>query len=361
MNKARIVWLDYARMIAIVCVVITHVTETVYQMNAENLMQYSFHQRIFAISMFTIGRLGVPIFFFLTGYLLLDCKYSSERYKSFLKKNFCGLLLTTMIWIIIYNIFNAMFLNIPFDIGKCLKNLLFLKPTEMTHMWYMPVIIGIYLFIPFVANALYNTDIRVFSIPLIIAFIYHFIMPCVNVWLMANGHESVYALPDLSFSGNEYGFMILLGYLVKKGVFNRIRSLVFAILGIIGFIFTVFIQNYSNMHGVSYNVWYNCASLLIADLSIFVLLSRAKLKYEKIVQSISRASFGVYLIHNLVLIPLGRYYQPGISSITRLTVLFAGTFLTAWTLSSIIGKIEPIAKILLFQKNSKMRKGSEEV
>ena len=115
------------------------------------------------------------------------------------------------------------------------------------------------------------------------------------------------------------------------------------------------------MHGVSYNVWYNCASLLIADLSIFVLLSRAKLKYEKIVQSISSASFGVYLIHNLVLIPLGRYYQPGISSITRLIVLFAGTFLTAWTLSSIIGEIEPIAKILLFQKNSKMRRGSEEV
>ena len=126
MNTARIVWLDYARMIAIVCVVITHVTETVYQMNVENLMQYSFHQRIFAISMFTIGRLGVPIFFFLTGYLLLDCKYSSERYKSFLKKNFCGLLLTTMIWIIIYNIFNALFWGVPFDVGKCLKNLFFL-------------------------------------------------------------------------------------------------------------------------------------------------------------------------------------------------------------------------------------------
>lgn len=180
-------------------------------------------------------------------------------------------------------------------------------------------------------------------------------IPCVNVWLTASGQEIVYALPDLSFSGNEYGLMILLGYLVKKGVFDRIHSLVIAILGVIGFGITVFIQNYSCMHGVSYNLWYNCGSLLITDLSIFVLLSRMNLKAEKIVQSMSKTSFGVYLIHNLILIPLGRYYQPGISSITRLTVLFFGTFLSAWSLSSIIGKIEPLAKILLFQKSSKMR------
>ena len=114
-----------------------------------------------------------------------------------------------------------MFWNAPFDMEKCLKNLLFLKPTEMGHMWYMPVIIGIYLFIPFIANALNNTDIKIFCAPLIFVFSYRFIVPVVNVWLTANGQEPVYALPDLSFSGNEYGFMILLGYLVKKGIFDK--------------------------------------------------------------------------------------------------------------------------------------------
>ena len=354
-SRARIAWLDYARMIAIVCVVITHTTETVYQLNVESLIQYSLYQRIFAISMFTIGRLGVPIFFFLTGYLLLDRKYSGEHYKAFLKKNFCGLLLTTEIWIIVYNIFNAMFWNAPFDMEKCLKNLLFLKPTEMGHMWYMPVIIGIYLFIPFIANALNNTDIKIFCAPLIFVFSYRFIVPVVNVWLTANGQEPVYALPDLSFSGNEYGFMILLGYLVKKGIFDRIHSLALAIFGTAGFVFTVFIQNYSDMHGISYNVWYDCSSLLIADLSIFVLLSRMNLKPKKAVESISKASFGIYLIHNLILIPLGRYYQSGMSSVSRLTVIFSVTFLAAWTLASIIGKIEPLAKFLLFQKSSKQQ------
>ena len=352
-SRTRVVWLDYARMIAIICVVITHTVETVYQLNVESLLCYSFYRRIFVIAMHTIGRLGVPIFFFLTGYLLLDRKYSGDRYRTFLKKNFCGLLVTTEIWIIIYNIFNALFWNTSFDIGKCLQNMLFLKTTEMGHMWYMPVILGMYLFIPFVANALNNTDIKVLCIPMIFVFTYCFVVPDVNIWLMANGKETISALLDLSFSGNGYGFMILLGYLIKKGMFDRIHSVVLVILGGVGFVFTVFIQNYSDLHGILYNVWYNSASMLIVDLSIFVLLSRTKPRSGKVASSISMASFGIYLMHNLILIPLSRYYQHGVSSTGRLIVMFMVTFLVAWALISLIGKIEPLAQLLLHQRSSR--------
>lgn len=338
-------------MLAIICVVITHTTEAVYQMNAENLMKYSLHRRIFAITMFTGGRLGVPIFLFLTGYLLLDRPYYGERYRTFLKEKCLGLLLTTEIWIIIYNVFNSLFWNTPFDVEKCLLNLLFLKSTEMGHMWYMPVIIGIYLFVPFVANALSSIDIKAFCIPLLFAFAYRFIVPSVNIWLAASGQQLISNLPDLSFSGNEYGFMVLLGYLVKKGIFNRIHSFVFMILGTAGFVFTVIIQNYADMHGYSYNVWYDSATLLVAGLSIFVLLSRARLNPRGLVRSISVASFGIYLIHNLILIPLKRYYQPGMSSVSRLAVVFAATFFMAWALVLIVERIAPLAQLLLFQKS----------
>lgn len=354
-SRDRIVWLDYARMLAIICVVITHTTEAVYSLNAETLMQFSLHRRLFAISMFTVGRLGVPIFFFLTGYLLLDRDYSSEKYKAFLKNNFCGLLLTTAIWIIVYNAFNALFWKAPFDVAKCLKNLLFVKTTEMSHMWYMPVIIGIYLFIPFIANALRNTDVKVLYIPLLIAFVYQFVVPVINVWLTAIGYETISSLLDVSFSGNGYGFLILLGYLVKKGTFDKIPSVVFAIFGAFGFVFTVCTQNYSDMRGISYNVWYNSASLVIADLAIFVLLSRMNLKFRKIANSISVASFGIYLVHNLIHITLNRYYLPGTSSVSRLIVMFTITFLVSWLFVAVTEKIEPLARVLYFQRSSKRK------
>lgn len=186
-NRGRTIWLDYARMLAIICVVITHTTERVYSLEAEILGQYSSYSRIFALSMHTIGRLGVPIFFFLTGYLLLDRDYPREQYIFFLKHNFAGLLRTTTIWIVIYNVFNAWFYKTPFDIKNCLKNMFFLKATDMTHMWYMPVIIGMYLFLPFVANALKYTDLKVLYIPLSIVFIYQFILPVIDVFLTVKG------------------------------------------------------------------------------------------------------------------------------------------------------------------------------
>ena len=88
---------------------LTHTSERVYDLHAENLLQNAWFSRVFAISMFTIGRLGVPIFFFLTGYLLLDKEYDRAKYRDFLVKNFGGMLLTTEIWILIYNLFNAFF------------------------------------------------------------------------------------------------------------------------------------------------------------------------------------------------------------------------------------------------------------
>ena len=351
--RGRVLWLDYARMLAIICVVITHTTQRVYKMDAQILAQSPAHGRLFALSMFTIGRLGVPIFFFLTGYLLLDRDYPREKYIAFLKKNFCGLLLTTAAWTVLYSLFRTWFYDTPFHVGNCLKTLLFIKSSEMSHMWYMPVILGLYLFLPLVANGLKHTDLDVLYIPLAIAFAYQFVIPVINVFLTANGLETFASLPDVSFAGNKYGLLILMGYLVKKGAFQRIPSPVLAALGLAGFVFTVFSQNYSYMRGVTYNVWYNSASLIVADLAIFLLLSRARFQSGRLAGSIAAASFGIYLVHSPINLILIRYYQPGVSGWERLTVVFFLTFALSWALVALLGKIEPVARVLLFQKKQK--------
>lgn len=46
-TKRRIIWLDYIRSFAIICVLITHTTERVYTLNAMTLAQESMHSRIF--------------------------------------------------------------------------------------------------------------------------------------------------------------------------------------------------------------------------------------------------------------------------------------------------------------------------
>ena len=55
--------------------------------------------------------------------------------------------------------------------------------------------------------------------------------------------------------------------------------------------------NVRRKHGVDYNVWCNAAPLILADLSIFLLISRMKFISGKIATNISICAFGIYLVH----------------------------------------------------------------
>ena len=70
--------LDFLRAFAILCVILVHTTERVYQINLDAMPVYSLQRQIFALTLFTIGRMGVPIFLFLTGYLFLNRHYTKE-------------------------------------------------------------------------------------------------------------------------------------------------------------------------------------------------------------------------------------------------------------------------------------------
>ncbi len=66
-TEQRIPWLDYARAIAILLVVLVHATENLYSMKAEVLMAMSGPSFLFALTTFTLGRMGVPLFLFPDG------------------------------------------------------------------------------------------------------------------------------------------------------------------------------------------------------------------------------------------------------------------------------------------------------
>ncbi|MFY9198788.1 MAG: acyltransferase family protein [Acutalibacteraceae bacterium] len=71
MGRKRIAWLDYARSIAIVCVCICHSTEIFYhgvligESDVTNALWFLLN------SLYTFGRIGVPLFLMLTGALML--------------------------------------------------------------------------------------------------------------------------------------------------------------------------------------------------------------------------------------------------------------------------------------------------
>ncbi|MEE0924090.1 MAG: acyltransferase family protein [Methanobrevibacter sp.] len=94
--------MDFVRAIAILTVLYIHATDGIYIISSDAIMNYTIYSRIFNFASLFIGRIGVPFFLMITGYLLLDRSYNDERVRKFWNKNCKGLIIVTVIWAIIY-------------------------------------------------------------------------------------------------------------------------------------------------------------------------------------------------------------------------------------------------------------------
>ena len=104
MNKTRIQWIDFARVLAILTVVFCHCLDNIYHIIDPNVVTtLSISSKIFVFGGYAIGRLGVPFFLMITGYLLLDRVYDSEKITGFWSRNCKHLLICTIIWCVYAN------------------------------------------------------------------------------------------------------------------------------------------------------------------------------------------------------------------------------------------------------------------
>ena len=65
-KSKRVLSLDVIRTVAILSVIICHASEIVYPIQQPDMDMYNPLERVFAIGMFTFGRMGVPLFFYLS-------------------------------------------------------------------------------------------------------------------------------------------------------------------------------------------------------------------------------------------------------------------------------------------------------
>ena len=222
LEKNRIIYLDIARTFAIIFVVLCHSVELIYKMNLQGWISISLNARIFKTIVFTLGRIGVPLFLFLTGYLLLNRKYDNDAdIKKFYKNNLLSLIVTTEVWILIYNIFLSLYNNKPFDTYSLIKEMLFLQKVPLMNMWYMPMIIGIYIAIPYVSKVVHTFSIKTLKIPIILVFVCIFIMPTLNLILKTFKLDQYNCILDISFLGGGYGLYIVGGYLIREKIIKK--------------------------------------------------------------------------------------------------------------------------------------------
>ncbi len=300
MGKTRVEWIDLVRAIAILTVLYIHATDGIFIISSDAILNYTIYSRIFNFASLFIGRIGVPFFLMITGYLLLDRSYDDERVSKFWRNNCKGLIIVTVIWAVIYAI-SLQFItvnSVQVNFSEA-GNLFF------SHMWYMPMIIGMYLSMPFVASALKHFDSKTIWQATVVFSLLAFLLPFITLVLDMHGIQNVNIQYCLGFSGGIYGIYIILGYLVKKGQFKNISSAALGLISIVSFAICVVFQYYAFIKGYNFDLWYEFPFILTGSFGLFELCSRmGEVRAYPLVTFLSKYSFAVFLVHNLFRLPL---------------------------------------------------------
>jgi surface polysaccharide O-acyltransferase-like enzyme len=338
--------LDLIRDVAIFLVVLNHCGETCYNLNS-----FGEILPMGGILSFSVGRLGVPLFFLLSGYLLLKREYRTfADTKRFWRHKFGLLLANWEIWILLYFIFLAILGRYPFfsisSFGYLLKQMCFALPVPIMHSWYVPALLGLYFFYPVIAKILHKINDSELLILFSFTYIVAFVLPTIAILL--NGG----CVLSTGFSGGAYGFLIVFGYWFSRHPiprFGKIQCSLYAFLSlgvIVGF------QVILRLCGKIYNVWYDFAAIPFAAYFLFFLLAQIRISdtFGRISARLSTASYGIYLVHCPVLLLLQDLIRPLFRRSVGMVVLLIVVFFVSWAIVEGIRCIPRLRKYLVLVK-----------
>ncbi len=289
-------WADLIRVVAIYLVVMIHVSGQLTNVWGK----IPADQWIIADIYGAVARISVPLFFMISGYLLLP---RSESLRVFFTKRMVKILIPFVAWSLIYlfwfcgNHANACTANL-------VSQLLLVKGTYY-HLWFLYTLISIYLILP-VLRLMFrpDTDKKVLWYLIGLWLIFQPVLTIAKqVW-----NFNINISPPLAT-----GFLcfFVLGSLLGEMPLSRSMIFSSAALWVIGAVATVEGTYLLTLRSGAYNgVFYDFVSMnvIIASGAAFILLRRiaeagifTTPRFRAVTRSLAAASFGIYLVHILVI------------------------------------------------------------
>lgn len=345
-KDSRIYYLDYLRIFCSFFVILIHISSRYYIHSALN----SYNWRI---SFFYVGLtiFSVPNFFMISGAVFLNRDLS---YKIIFNKYIKNIFVHLILWSIIYSLFNKNFskLNIKMKLFQILKG--------HYHLWYLFATIRIYIIIPFLREITKNEQLLKYFLSLY--FIISFIIPNF-IYLFSHYSKYIYelikyinsALQLNTLSVNTFYFTI--GHYLNKMEKKNIRIIIY-ILGFIGFIFDSTItynfaiikkQKFNHYRSIYLNTFFASISIFLFFKNNFNNLKFTK-KLNKIISNIAKLTFGIYLIHPLIMETIVKnlnLFSLSINIIFLIPIINIFVFLSSLIISFLIKKIPLIGGCLM--------------
>ena len=372
----RIVWLDVIRCVAMIMVIGVHCIDPFYiSPTMRAIPEYTHWAAIYG----SLLRPSVPLFVMMTGLLLLPVK--KQPLGKFYKKRIYRVLFPFLIWSVLYSMFPWVtgVLGLPKEIigdffcytqGQESQSLIdSLKDVAMipfnfshkeNHMWYIYLLIGLYLYMPFFSAWIENADrktkrafLLIWIISLFIPYLKEYVANCLferSGYVFGTDTWNEFGLFYYFAGFNGY---LLLGHYVKKGNdWSLMKTFILCILMFaVGYYitYTGFSTTASNPNATETEMelffTFCSPNVLLMTLATFLLLQKVVITNStviKVLANMTQCGFGIYMVHYFVVGPFFLLIGPSSLPIPLQVPLMAiCIFLCRWAFTALIYKLMP--------------------
>ena len=345
-EPVHIYWIDLIRVVAVFQVVLVHLSYVIFfkeELLSANWVAANFYD--------SLSRMGVPLFFMVSGYLLLG---KSEPTADFFRKRLVKVGIPTIFWSVAYLFWSVEAyrngtMN-PLRIALSMLKTMYLGDVEI-HLWFLYILIGIYLVTPLLrvfVSAVSRKDLTYFIVLWFVA------TPLFELAQRLIGYPTALVIPVVT---GYVGYFIM-GYWLADFTLKPLGRLL-CMLGILLAVAVTFIGTnlLSANAGTIDAYFYSYFSLptVLASFCGFLLLKDLGQKMGnvgKLVRVVSETSFGIFLIHIFItdLLRRGalgfRLYSWMAPSIYMIPLTGLAVFIVSFGFVFILRKI-PVLKLLV--------------
>ena len=322
LNKRKS-WIDYLRIISAFAVVMIHVVylgRLSFWVGADTTL---------CLTVFNFLCFAVPIFVMITGYLQLNPEKEFNFKKSFIRiASVLCIFGVTYAWMEL--IFNDHSISFG-QIGKAIINMV--QGNSWVHLWYLYMLIGLYLIIPFFRTWIKHASDREIRYFLLLNFVFN----SVFVRLAHYGISSAFYIQISTI----FPFYLVLGYYWG----NYQRKISNKVIGIAWAVCLISIYVAASFFNIIFDA-YNYNNIITVAMVILIFLTFKNLPeihrnghIRVYINSCSRCSFGIYIVHMVFVNALYKFlkvnpyeYNILIFWVVISLIIFALSWMTSWIL-----------------------------
>ena len=323
-TKKRLVWVDLLRLVAIFMVIAIHCADPFnVSPEARSNPDYNFWGSFYG----SMLRSCVPLFVMITGLLLLPVKTDTSKFYS---KRLLRVLVPFLVWSVIYNLYpwitgllglpqssiSNVFAYAPADASQsfadAMRNIAMIPINFNTYtvpMWYLYMLIGLYLYMPFFSSWVEKSTrkeqrifIMLWAISLFIPFARYYIGSDLHGICAWNAFDTLYY-----FAG--FNGYLLLGYYLSKS--KREYSILKTFAPCLLLFAVGYLTTYFGFRSITSNptcseqdmemfFLYCSPNVALMTVAVFMFIRSIKITNKRItalLANLTKCGLGIYLLH----------------------------------------------------------------